>query len=111
MYTGSILFGGVDPSLYSGTLTSVPVISSKCALDVLPLAAQLQCSGKLQGSGERFCVPRYWMLPLLGVRIGGLSVSVTARGAILASGSALNLLTARDFLYLGAVPCLGQPPA
>ena len=43
------------------------------------------------------------MVPLMGVRVGGTAVPVTARGAILHSGSALSLLTSKDFLYLGAV--------
>lgn len=43
------------------------------------------------------------MVPLMGVRVGGAAVPVTARGAILHSGSALSLLTSKDFLYLGAV--------
>lgn len=49
------------------------------------------------------------MVPLLGVRVGGSAVPVTARGAILHSGSALNLLTSKDFLYLGAVRSLIAP--
>ena len=43
------------------------------------------------------------MVPLSGLRVGGTAVPSTARGAILHSGSALSLLTAKDFLYLGAV--------
>ncbi len=43
------------------------------------------------------------MVPLMGVRVGATAVPVTARGAILHSGSALSLLTSKDFLYLGAV--------
>lgn len=43
------------------------------------------------------------MVPLLDVRVDGVIVPATARGAILHSGSALSLLTAKDYLYLGAV--------
>ena len=38
------------------------------------------------------------MVPLLGVQAAGVSLPVTARGAILDSSSALNLVTDRDYL-------------
>ena len=41
---------------------------------------------------------RYWMVPLLGVQAGSVSLPVTARGAILDSSSAFSLVTDKDFL-------------
>ena len=38
------------------------------------------------------------MVPLLGVEAAGVSLPVTARGAILDSSSAFSLVTDRDFL-------------
>lgn len=40
------------------------------------------------------------MVGLSGLQAGGASLPISARGAILDSSSALNLLTDRDFLAL-----------
>ncbi len=59
------------------------------------------------------------MVPLLGVQAGGVSLPITARGAILDSSSAFSLVTDKDFLifevsthawvaYVGAPRQYGQ---
>ena len=56
---------------------------------------------------------RYWMVPLLGVEAAGVSLPVTARGAILDSSSAFSLVTERDFLIfqVSARTCLASVAA
>lgn len=49
------------------------------------------------------------MVPLVGVKVGNITAPLTARGAILHSGSALSLLTSKDYLYLGAVSAHPRP--
>ena len=71
-------------SLYHGEV----MISTLCA------------SGDTDAAASGYGLPghRYWMVPLLGVQAGGVSLPVTARGAILDSSSAFSLVTDKDFL-------------
>lgn len=54
------------------------------------------------------------MVPLLGVQAGGVSLPITARGAILDSSSAFSLVTDKDFFVFevsshARVTCTGGP--
>ena len=123
---GSLTFGGVNAALYTGMLMNVTVISSKCVscspaplcfprgkprcrewmacLDRCEVYNQSCSSRALAVHGfptgyrtDEFRACRYWMVPLLGVQAGSVALPITARGAILDSSSALNLVTDRDF--------------
>ena len=121
---GSLQFGGINATLYSGELAPLQVISSKCApapccaLNSPPPCHQVELGACmhgfkqhaepgacLQGPLQRSIVPccRYWMVPLTGASAGNKSVSLLARAAILASSSALSQVTRKDYAQLGRV--------
>lgn len=103
----SITVRGVCPA---GKAASTHKCASPCKAALAERGCLQHCTAVMlrvhvvlyPGKGTEKQVPacRYWMVPLLGVHAAGVSLPITAQGAILDSSSAFNLVTDRDFLVL-----------
>ncbi|KAJ3223016.1 hypothetical protein HDU81_009460 [Chytriomyces hyalinus] len=94
-YGGQILFGGVDPKLYTGSFTFFPVI---------PISLPNKSGGTTQ-------VMFYWTVPMLGVsKVGGNIISPPKDSAMFMD-SGTSLITMDSVSVQGLVIALGVPNA